>query len=159
MRLATIPEQIVHVLGMRIVQGDYPPLTPLPNEAELSETFAVSRTVVRETLKVLSAKGLIRSRARIGAVVQPRDSWEGLDSDILAWSIQGEGLAPFLSQLTEIRRMLEPDAARLAATRATAGDLHRIATHFQAMEHSIADPSAFPPARSRFPCGNYSGFP
>jgi GntR family galactonate operon transcriptional repressor len=142
-RVATLTQQVAQELGQRIVRGDYLPGDALPSEADLSIELEVSRTVVREALKVLAAKGLIRSRPRVGPVVQPRQAWERLDSDILAWSMEGEQLRTFLRQLTEVRRIIEPDAARLVATRATSEELHQIATTFSAMENAIADPSAF----------------
>ncbi len=144
MRVATLTQQVAQELGKRVVGGDYLPGDALPSEADLSADLQVSRTVVREALKVLAAKGLIRSRPRVGPVVQPRHSWERLDSDVLAWSTQdGEQLKAFLDQLTEVRRIIEPDAARLAATRATPEELRHIATTFSAMEDAVADPSAF----------------
>lgn len=143
-RVGTLTQQVAQELGQRIVRGDHLPGEALPSEADLSAELEVSRTVVREALKVLAAKGLIRSRPRVGPVVQPRRGWERLDSDVLAWSTQdGEHLRAFLRQLTEVRRIIEPDAARLAATRATAEELRQIAAAFSAMEHAVADPSAF----------------
>jgi DNA-binding FadR family transcriptional regulator len=142
-RVATLTQQIAQELGQRIVRGEYGPGDALPGEADLSAGLEVSRTVVREALKVLGAKGLIRSRPRVGPVVQPRRSWERLDSDILAWSLHGEQLKVFLDQLTEVRRIVEPDAARLAATRATSAELEHISTAFSAMEAAIANPAAF----------------
>ena len=144
MRVATLTQQVAQELGKRVVGGDYLPGDALPSEADLSADRQVSRTVVREALKVLAAKGLIRSRPRVGPVVQPRHSWERLDSDVLAWSTQdGEQLKAFLDQLTEVRRIIEPDAARLAATRATPEELRHIETTFSAMEDAVGDPSAF----------------
>jgi GntR family transcriptional regulator, galactonate operon transcriptional repressor len=142
-RVATLTQQVAQELGQRIVRGGYGPGDALPSEADLAVELEVSRTVVREALNVLGAKGLIRSRPRVGPVVQPRRSWERLDSDILAWSLHGEQLKVFLDQLTEVRRIIEPDAARLAATRATPDDLETIATAFAGMEAAIADPDKF----------------
>jgi DNA-binding FadR family transcriptional regulator len=138
-----LTQQVAQELGQRIVRGDYSPGDALPSEVDLAAELEVSRTVVREALKVLGAKGLIRSRPRVGPVVQPRRSWERLDSDILAWSLHGEQLKVFLDQLTEVRRIVEPDAARLAATRATFEELEHISTTFSAMEAAVANPDAF----------------
>jgi GntR family galactonate operon transcriptional repressor len=143
-RVGTLTQQVAQELGQRIVRGDHRPGEALPSEADLSTELEVSRTVVREALKVLAAKGLIRSRPRVGPVVQPRHSWERLDSDVLAWSTQdSEQLRAFLQQLTEVRHIVEPDAARLAATRATPGELEQIAATFAAMEDAVSDPGAF----------------
>jgi GntR family transcriptional regulator, galactonate operon transcriptional repressor len=143
-RVATLTQQVAQELGQRVVGGDYSPGDALPSEADLSVELEVSRTVVREALKVLTAKGLIRSRPRVGPVVQPRHTWEHLDSDVLAWSTQdNKQLRALLGQLTEVRQIVEPDAARLAATRATPDELSEIASAFAAMEDAVADPSAF----------------
>lgn len=143
-RVGTLSHQAAQELGRRIVGGNYRPGDALPSEADLSAELEVSRTVVREALKVLAAKGLIRSRPRVGPVVQPRHVWERLDSDVLAWSTQdGEQLRVFLNQLTEVRRIIEPDAARFAAMRATPDELEQIAAAFAAMEDTVADPNAF----------------
>ncbi len=143
-RVGTLSHQAAQELGRRIVGGKYLPGDALPSEADLSAELEVSRTVVREALKVLAAKGLIRSRPRVGPVVQPRHVWERLDSDVLAWSTQDrEQLQVFLNQLTEVRRIVEPDAARLAAMRATPDELEQIAATFAAMEDTVADPNAF----------------
>ena len=143
-RMGTLTQQVAQELGQRIVRGDYLPGDALPSEADLSVELEVSRTVVREALKVLAAKGLIRSRPRVGPVVQQRHVWERLDSDVLAWSNQdGEQLRAFLNQLTEVRRIVEPDAARLAATRATPDELEQIADTFTAMEGAVVDPNVF----------------
>ena len=143
MRVTTLAHQVAQELGQRIVRGDYLPGDALPSEADLSTDLQVSRTVVREALKGLAAKGLIRSRPRVGSVVQPGHAWERLDSDILAWSTQGEQFKVFLNQLTEARRIIEPDAARFAATRATPEELRQISATFSAMENAVSDPSAF----------------
>ena len=143
-RVGTLAHLAAQELGRRIVGGNYLPGDALPSEADLSAELEVSRTVVREALKVLAAKGLIRSRPRVGPVVQPRHVWERLDSDILAWSTQdGEQLRVFLNQLTEVRRIVEPDAARLAAMRAMPDEMEQIAATFAAMEDAVADPNAF----------------
>jgi GntR family transcriptional regulator, galactonate operon transcriptional repressor len=143
-RVATLTQQVAQELGQRIVRGDYLPGDALSTEADLSAELQVSRTVVREALKVLAAKGLIHSRPRVGPVVQPRQVWERLDSDVLAWSTEdSEQLRTLLNNLTEVRRIIEPDAARLAATRATPDELEQIAATFTAMEDTVADPGVF----------------
>jgi DNA-binding FadR family transcriptional regulator len=143
-RVGTLSHQAAQELGRRIVGGKYLPGDALPSEADLSAELEVSRTVVREALKVLAAKGLIHSRPRVGPMVQPRHAWERLDSDVLAWSTQDDKqLRVFLSQLTEVRRIVEPDAARLATMRATPDELEQIAATFAAMEETVTDPNAF----------------
>ncbi len=72
-------------IGLRIVRGDYPPGTILPNEAKWSEIFDVSRSAVREAIKMLMAKGLLASRPKIGSWVEPKERWNLLDRDVLGW--------------------------------------------------------------------------
>ncbi len=116
---AQYPEQslhgrTVHAIGRRIVQGDLRPGDLLPTEPELR----ASRTVVREAIKVLAAKGLVESRPKTGTRVRRRDQWNLLDPDVLAWLQDGDLSQQLLRKLTEVRRIIEPAAAELAAARA-----------------------------------------
>src|SRR5205809_5241457 len=118
------PEQslhgrIVHAIGRRILSGDLRPGDLLPAEPDLG----ASRTVVREAVKVLAAKGLVESRPKTGTRVRPRDAWNLLDPDVLAWQREGASPAQFLRKLTEVRRIVEPAAAELAAERASSREL------------------------------------
>lgn len=140
--------QIVEQLGVRIVGGNYPPGAPLFSE-HLEREFDVSKTVVREALKVLAAKGLVESRQKRGTVVLPRGSWNLLDGDVLRW--QG-GETPdftFLEQLAEVREIVEPPAARLAAQRRTQEDLDTMRTALDDMA-AAEDPDAMVAADVRF---------
>src|ERR671936_3107405 len=83
---------IVHDIGVRIMRGELQPGDLLPTEEELRGELAVSRTVLREAIKVLAAKGLVESRPKTGTRVRPRQSWNLLDPDVLAW--QQEGTPP-----------------------------------------------------------------
>ena len=74
---------LANEIGLRIVRGDYPPGTILPNEAKWSETFEVSRSAVREAIKMLMAKSLLASRPKVGSWVEPRERWNLLDRDVL----------------------------------------------------------------------------
>src|SRR5882762_613163 len=118
------PEQslhgrIVHAIGRRILSGDLRPGELLPAEPELG----ASRTVVREAVKVLAAKGLVESRPKTGTRVRPPASWNLLDPDVLAWQQEGTPQPIFLRKLTEVRLIVEPAAAELAARRARAPEL------------------------------------
>ena len=95
----------------------------------------MSRTVVREAIKVLAAKGLVDSRPKVGTRVRPRRDWNLLDPDVLAWQIEAGLDARFLEQALELRRMIEPAAARLAAERATD---EQVAALFEAYEEMAA---------------------
>ncbi|WP_181700913.1 FadR/GntR family transcriptional regulator [Chthonobacter albigriseus] len=117
---------VVQEIGLRIVRGDYPPGTILPNEAEWSDSFGVSRSVVREAVKTLTAKNLIASRQKIGSWVEPREYWNLLDRDVLTWYAAAPGNRTFLKTVQEFRAIIEPEAAALAAERRTEAEMETI---------------------------------
>ncbi|MEU2199311.1 FCD domain-containing protein [Isoptericola sp. NPDC019482] len=131
--------QVVDVVGRRIVQGDYPQGVTLDLE-NLQSEHGVSLTVIRESLKVLAAKGLVDARQRRGTFVQPRSSWNLLDPDILTWEITSANLPAKLDQLAEIRAIFEPASAALAAARCDEHDVAAIRAAYAAME-SAEDPA------------------
>jgi DNA-binding FadR family transcriptional regulator len=104
-------------IGLRIVRGDYPPGSILPNEAEWSKIFDVGRSVVREAVKMLMAKNLLSSRPRVGTRVEPRERWNLLDRDVLTWYAASPQRQTFLMTVQEFRAIIEPEAAALAAER------------------------------------------
>ena len=110
--------QIVQDLGMHIVSGRFKPEERLPMEATLCEEYQVSRSVLREATRVLSAKGLVYSKPRVGAVVRPRLKWHLLDPDVLSWLMQSTPHSEFFNTLAGVRRILEPEIAAMAATTA-----------------------------------------
>lgn len=118
--------QVVHELGKRIVRGDIGEGAVLPNETALGASFDVSRTALREGIKVLTAKGLLASRTRTGTRVRPRNEWNMLDPDILAWSLNSHEPEGFIQDVVEFRRGIEPLAASLAATRASTAEVQYI---------------------------------
>jgi len=140
----------VHVIGQRVVGGTYPPgtvLDPSALEAELD----VSHTVVRESLRVLTAKGLVAARPRHGTVVRPRRDWSLLDPDLLRWQADAHGADPaFLRRLAEVRGIIEPAGASLAAQRRTRGDLAELSAALRAMTDAGADADAAIEADLRF---------
>lgn len=107
--------QVAHQIGRRVVSGAIAEGDLLPRETELSRQFSVSRQAVREALKVLAAKGLVNSRRRTGTYVMPRTAWNLLDPDVLAWHPAARITPKFLSDLVELRRVIEPAAAEFAA--------------------------------------------
>lgn len=126
--------QVVGELGRRVVGGVYAAGAQLPNEEQLCLELQVSRTALREAVKVLAAKGLLESRPRIGTRVRARELWNLLDPDILAWRCATGADAEFLRHLTELREIIEPAAASLAAKSRTEEQLHAIELAFKAME-------------------------
>lgn len=115
----SLTQQIVDELGLTIVQGKYSKENPFPIEADLCVQFGVSRSVLREAVKMLTSKGLLRARPRQGTWVQPEQSWNLLDPDVLRWLLDRKFSIDLLSEFTEIRLAIEPQAAAFAAERAT----------------------------------------
>jgi DNA-binding FadR family transcriptional regulator len=105
----------------------------LPREAELMERFGVSRTVLREALRTLTSKGLIESRPKIGTRVRPRDAWNLLDADMLEWYARVASPMQFALKLQEMREMIEPYAAALAAANHEAASLAALSHAHRAM--------------------------
>jgi len=148
--VAQDPEQssftrTLNSLGTRIVQGELEPGTAL-DVAEVGTEFAVSRTVVREVLRVLAAKGMVDARPKRGTIVCPRAQWQMLDSDVLRWRFRDGGSPEFLNQVFELRLAIEPVVARLAADRhdehdlaVLYGALGRMRTASSSQEHVDAD--------------------
>lgn len=125
---------VMNDLGLKIVSGIYAEDTILPGDAELFRQFGVSRTVIREALKTLAAKGLIQPRAKIGTRVLKREHWNLFDPDILVWHFEAGATSEFLASLLEMRLALEPEAAGLAA-------LHRDEQQLDKLYHCVAQMS------------------
>lgn len=135
--------QIVATLGRRIVNGDIGVGAPIPSEAELLEEFYVSRTALREALRVLAAKGLVESRQKLGTRVRETSGWSLLDPDVVSW-LEARSLTPQLRDvLIEFRRVIEPSVAEIAAKRASPADRAAFATAFSAMEAAHGDRRAY----------------
>ncbi|EJL25785.1 transcriptional regulator [Caulobacter sp. AP07] len=101
---------LVESLGQAIVTGDYVE-SGFPNEGELSKQFGASRTVTREAVKMLTAKGLLSARPRHGTVVEPETEWNLLDPDVLRWLLERKFSLRLLAEFTEMRLGIEPAAA------------------------------------------------
>lgn len=112
--------RVVDDLGIAIISGREPAGSVLPGDAQLISRYGVSRTVLREALRTLGAKGLVKPKARIGTRVQERSEWNMFDSDVLLWHAKTGLGNRFLGHLGEMRLALEPAAAALAAQRRTA---------------------------------------
>jgi DNA-binding FadR family transcriptional regulator len=135
--------RVVHEIGLRIVSGQFNPGEVLPNEAELGEELAVSRSVLRESMKVLAGKGLVEVRTKTGTRVRPRRDWHLLDPDVLSWQFEEAVRPKDLYDLVELRLIVEPSAAHLAAERHTEEELQAIKASFVKMEEHVADPESF----------------
>lgn len=124
--LRRIHGNAAHALGIAIVSGVYKPGERLPIEMDSSDRFGISRTAYREATRILTAKGLLVSRPKIGTVVSPRTSWNLLDPDVLSWFFQAAPSEGFINDLFELRMIVEPAAASLAARRRTDEQLRQM---------------------------------
>ncbi|QJU57739.1 FadR family transcriptional regulator [Sphingomonas sp. AP4-R1] len=130
---------IANKLGRAIVGGDYAPGDRLEGEVAFSESLDVSRTAYREAVQVLVAKGLVESKPKAGTRVLPRSRWNLLDPDVLAWAFSGQPHMNFVRNLFELRSIIEPAAARLAAERRDRTDLKMMRDALAAMrQHTLA---------------------
>ncbi|MGS4947226.1 FadR/GntR family transcriptional regulator [Meridianimarinicoccus sp. RP-17] len=134
--------RVVEGLGRAIVAGEQPPGALLPRDDELVEIFGVSRTVLREAMKTLAAKGMVVAKARVGTRVRPSNEWNMFDAQVLQWHLDGEPSDSFFRQLFEMRLAFEPFAAGLAAEKASAEDIDRLSRCVEAMR-AAQDPAAF----------------
>jgi DNA-binding FadR family transcriptional regulator len=114
---------LAHKLGTAILSGQYGPGDVLPGEVVFAEELKVSRSAYREAIQVLTAKGLVASRPKAGTRVLPRERWNLLDPEVLAWAFAGEPDVAFVRDLFELRSIIEPAAARLAAARRSKEDV------------------------------------
>lgn len=128
---------MVNELGARIMRGELPPGSTLDPELVARE-FEVSRTVVREAIKVLAAKGLVGARPRLGTYVTERAHWQLLDADVMAWRATDEPDPRLVIELDEVRLIIEPSAARMAAERRSDEQLERIRAACDLLDRSYA---------------------
>jgi DNA-binding FadR family transcriptional regulator len=142
--------RIVHAIGRRIVTGAIRPGEQLPTPASVH----AGRGVVREAVKVLAAKGLVVARPKTGTRVRAPEHWNLLDPDVLAWRQEGRPSGAFLGRLTEVRLMIEPAAAELAARRAGPAHLATLRAALrdmrEALDLSPPDHEAYNQADIRF---------
>lgn len=141
---------VANELGRRIVTGFYAPGSLVEDEGTLSERFQVSRTVIRDAVKILVGKGLLEVRRGIGTRVKARDDWVLLDDDVLAWQLSAPPQEAVLRQLSEVRLIIEPRAARWAADRATDEEIENIRSACDAMSDEVDRPERFVIADARF---------
>lgn len=129
-----LTQQLTYELGRAIVQGKYKIDAAFPTEAELSAQFSISRSVTREAVKMLTAKGLISSRPRKGIRVQPANQWNMFDSDVLNWTLAGKPSLHLLKEFIQLRIAIEPEAVALACRSASGGQLDAIGHALARME-------------------------
>lgn len=124
---------VVDGLGLSIISGAFAVGSLLPGDTELAQRFKVSRTVLREAMKTLAAKGLVVPRARVGTRVTEKNLWNMFDSDVIKWHFQSGVDEAFLLHLYDIRLAFEPFAAALVAERASGEDIEQLRQLAEAM--------------------------
>ncbi|MFJ9721650.1 FadR/GntR family transcriptional regulator [Streptomyces sp. NPDC101209] len=132
-------QRVVDELGRRIVGSAWEPGDALPVEDVLAAEIGVSRGALREAVKALESKGMLHVRPRTGTRVLPAEHWNHLDRDVLRWKQAGDATA-LLRDTGELRRIVEPEAARLAARRAGPDDVRALHDALAAMEAAAAEP-------------------
>lgn len=125
---------IAHQIGVAIASGQHKPGDILSNEIEFSERLKVSRSAYREAVRILSAKGLVESRPRVGTRVTEMSRWNLLDPDVLAWFFEAEPAREVVEGLFELRMIVEPAAAALAAQRRTDAQVEAMRAALRDME-------------------------
>ncbi|MET8763866.1 FadR/GntR family transcriptional regulator [Lentzea sp. NPDC004782] len=142
-RPANLARAITTELVERIVRGDHPPGTSLPPEPVLCETFSVSRTVIREAMKVLQEKGLVQVRQGAGTQVTPPSTWNMLDELVLGAVIAEDATLGILDDLVVTRRLLESDMANVAARVADQDEVGALGALVERMDGLLDDPDAY----------------
>lgn len=135
--------EVATALGREILHGTYAVGSLLPHEGVLLGQFGVSRPVLREAVKLLEAKGMVKGRQRLGTVVLPSSSWNLLDAEILGWIVRFGSDPDILLKLTEVRMIVEPGACRIAALNARPEDVREMDHAWQRMRGNTEDAARF----------------
>jgi len=136
-------EQVLNAIGSRIISGELSPGDVLPKEDTLSEQYEVSRTVIREAVKGLAARGLVESRPKVGTIIRPRDDWQMLDPSVLEWVASSSSESEFMLNLAEVRLAIEPGMAGIAARNASSEDIDKITAAYEQLEAAEGDEQAW----------------
>lgn len=128
--------QVARQIAQKIMSGQIAENEKLPNEIELCEMFSVSRTALRESMKLLSAKGLISSKPKVGTKVEPRQNWYILDSQLIEWLQDSAETEFLLGQFLALRKAIEPEACALASVNATVEQRKSLSVVFQKMSEA-----------------------
>ncbi len=144
-------EQVARKIAIRAIQGKDLDGQMLPVEADLCRELNVSRTVLREAIKTLSAKGMVNVRSKRGTNIRPREQWNLLDPNVLEWHADCRtDDEAFIRDLCEVRQFLEPAAAELAAERATPDEVTQLYEHLGEMAANVDVPEKFISADLKF---------
>lgn len=149
-RRPRVQKNVTRTIASDICADIFPVGSYLPRENDLCERYGVSRTVIRESLKILESKGMVRGRSRVGTIVCGKDEWNILDAQVLEWI--GERIFEFdlLNCILEARRAIEPVAAEFAAERATVQEIADLERAWQAMRDGERDIAGFTDADVAF---------
>ena len=139
----TLPRQVARALVGSMLLGHFKPGDPLPAAADLAREFQVSRPVVREALKIVATLGMVTSRQGRYSRVADRAAWNDLSAELLAARLEVGALDDIMADSLELRRVIETEAAALAAERATREDLDAMRREYEALGGSTADVSAY----------------
>lgn len=150
MQVRGILGTVVSDLGCRIVAGEWKPGETLPTEAELMAELNVGRSVVREAIRILNAKGLVRSRQMEGTKVLPRAEWRLLDPDLIQWRMQAADRKALLKDLLQVRLVLEPSVVRTATESGSPEAKARIHTAWAAKKAVLSEQSTPQEQREHF---------
>lgn len=142
--------QVAKVLGAEILAGTYPPGSKLPPEQEIIDRFGISRTVLREVFKTLTAKGMIMSKTRVGTTVRGERYWNFFDAEVLTWRISLGMDSDFRRGISEARVAVESRAAELAAHRATPDDIVLLRQAVAGMRNAVGSRQKFAEADLAF---------
>lgn len=137
----SLPAQLIHTVGREVVSGGLAAHTVFTAD-DLERRFEVSRTVVREAVKVLRSKGLLDARPKVGMVVLRREHWNLLDADVIAWHQDTDSNQALIRDLEEMRSVFEPWAARTAAERRTVEDIAALEGAYDSMLSGMASDEA-----------------
>lgn len=149
-RRPRVMPDVIRVLATEILSRRYPVGTTLPRETDLGEEFGVSRTVIREALKVLAAKGLVVSRPRVGTIVCDEENWNILDPQVMAWHGPDYFNPRLFDAILEMRRTIEPRVTALAAKRATLQEIADLDVAWRGMAAAGPDVDRFAACDSTF---------
>ncbi len=127
----------VHAMGQSIVSGEWEPGSVLPTEIDLASKYGVGRNALREAVKVLAGKGLIKTARRYGSRVADKAQWNNLDADVIGWRLTDRSShAKFRREVAQLRELIEPGAAAMAAANASDAERRQIVNLAKAMQES-----------------------
>lgn len=142
-RRPRVQKNITRAIAADICSGTFAVGAFLPIEAELCQRYGVSRTVIRESVKILESKGLVRGRSRVGTIVCPKEEWNILDSQVLEWIGPRVFETDLVKCVFDARRAIEPFAAEYAAERATVQEVGEIERAWEGMRDAAGDVESF----------------